>query len=136
LVLSSAAGGTVRGRASRLPGEQGSQSLEFALAFPFVVLAVVVVLHGGLLAADVVTAQAVALQAARVAATDDDEAVRRAVATAAGDRPVEVEVVPPAAQRVRGEQVVADIRLRSAAFASFGAETWIPARVSMRVERP
>ena len=136
MVLSSATGGTVRRRASRLRGERGSQSLEFALAFPFVVLAVVLVLHGGVLAADVVTAQSVALQAARVAATDDDDAVRRAVVAAAGDRPVHVTLIPPDQRRVRGEQVVAAVRLRSAAFAPFGAETWIPARVSMRVERP
>lgn len=130
------AGDTAGRRVSRLRDEGGSQSLEVALALPFVIGAITLLLHAAVLAADVVTAHAVALQAARVAAVDDDQAVNDAVADAAGGRPVEVTLSPPASDRVRGDQVQATVRLRSAAFASFGASVWVPARVWMRVEVP
>ena len=126
-------------RAPRVPsadGEAGAQSVEFALTIPFVILALVLLLHGALFGADLVAANAVALQAARVASTDDDAAVRTAVQAAAGNRPVDVTVEPPDFRRQAGDLVAATIRLRSAAFASFGATVDIPAKVTLRVERP
>lgn len=99
-------------------------------------LAVTLVLHGAVLAADVVTARGVAFQAARVAAVDDDAAVRRAVAAAAGRRPVEIDLDPPDTRRRAGNLVTARVRLRTAAFAPFGPALWVPARVVTRVERP
>ena len=99
-------------------------------------LAVVVVLHAAVFGADLVAAQAVAFQAARVASTADDETVREAVAQAAGGRPVTVTVDPPDEQRSAGDLLAATVRLRSAAFTAFGADVWIPARVSLRTERP
>ena len=136
MVLTTAAGDTAPRRVSRLHDEAGSQALEFALSLPFVVLAITVLLHGGVLAGDVVTAHAVALQAARVAAVADDAAVRKAVDEAAGRRPVEVALSPASGRRSRGDQVVASVRVRSAAFAPFGATVWVPAKVAMRVEAP
>lgn len=120
----------------RVHDAAGSAAVEFALALPFVLLALVLLLHAAVLGADVVTAQAVALQAARVAAVDSDAAVVAAVAAAAGDRAVDVALDPPDARRRRGGHVAARVRLRSAAFAPFGADVWIPARVTMRVESP
>ena len=117
-------------------GEEGSQSLEFALVIPFVVLAMTLLLHGAVLGADLVAAQAVALQAARVASTADDQAVAQAARRAAGQRPVEVSVDPPDSRRGAGDLVAATVRLRSAAFAPFGATVWIPARATLRTERP
>lgn len=110
--------------------------MEFALAIPFVVLALVVVLHAALFAADLVAANAVALAAARTAAIDDDAAVRAAAEGAAGRRPIEVTLDPPDTRRDAGDLVSATVRLRSAAFEALGATVWIPARMTLRVERP
>lgn len=148
MVLSSSAEGAGNGRAlrvasatapvtaGRLDDEHGSQSVEFALTIPFVVLALVLLLHAALFGADLVAANAVALQAARVASIADDEAVAAAVRDAAGDRPVEVSVDPPDHRRGAGDLVAATVRLRSAAFAAFGGTVDIPARVTFRTERP
>lgn len=122
--------------ASRLDQEHGSQSIEFALALPFVVLALVVLLHAALFAADLVAAQAAAFSAARIATIDDDAAVDEAAKRAAGRRPIEVEVDPPDTQRSAGDLVSATVRVRSAAFKPFGATVWVPARMTLRVERP
>ena len=132
-------GGAARRRAPRggfLSAEEGSQALELALAVPFVVLGLTVVLHAAVLAADLVAAQNVALQAARVAAVDDDDAVAAAVAEAAGRRPVEVELDPASPERGAGDLVAATIRLRSRAFAALGVTVWAPAKATVRVERP
>jgi hypothetical protein len=47
-----------------------------------------------------------------------------------------VTVEPPDGRRSAGDLVAATVRLRSAAFAAFGADVWIPARVALRTERP
>jgi hypothetical protein len=134
-------GGAARRRAPspsprRLAGERGSQSLELALAIPFVVLGLSVVLHAALFAADLVAAQNVALQAARVAAVDDDAAVNTAVTQAAGRRPVDVELDPASPHRGAGDLVVATVKLRSRAFTPWGVTVWVPATATVRVERP
>ena len=103
---------------------------------PFVVLALVMVLHAAVLAADVVAAQSVAAQAARTAAVDDDGAVQAAVRAAAGRRPVDVELEPASAIRRAGDLVVARVRLRSAAFGALGLTVWVPGTATSRVERP
>lgn len=136
-----AQGGAARRRAPRpyprlLAAERGSQSLELALAVPFVVLGLTVLLHAGVLAADLVTAQNVALQAARVAAVDDDAAVAAAVAQAAGRRPVDVELDPPSPHRRAGDLVAATVRVRSRAFAPLGVTVWAPAKATVLVDRP
>ena len=129
-------GATVRPRAPHLGEEHGSQTLEFALALPFVVLALILLVHAAVLGADVVAAQAVAFQAARVAAVEDDAAVQQAAADAAGERDVRVVVEPTDQHRRRGDEVTATVRIRSAAFEPFGAQVWVPARAALRVERP
>lgn len=133
-------GGAARRRAPRLAAtigcERGSQALELALALPFIVLGLVVVLHAAVLAGDLVAAQNVAFQAARVAAVADDEAVAAAVRKAAGRRPVELDLQPPSPQRRAGDLVAATVRLRSKAFGPFGVTTWAPANATLRVERP
>ena len=123
-------------RRRSLAAERGSQSLELALAIPFVVLALTVVLHAAVLAADLVAAQNVALQAARVAAVDDDAAVATAVTKAAGRRPVDVDLQPPSPHRRAGDLVAATVKLRSRAFGPFGVTAWVPATATVRVERP
>jgi len=128
-------GGAGRSGASPHAGaERGSQTLEFALTIPFVVLLLVLVLHAGLLAVDLVAAHHLAREAARVAAVGDDEAVRERARAAAGSRPVEVTLSPPAGRREPGDVVTAHLRLRSRGFAPFGVEMWLPAEASMRVE--
>lgn len=137
MVLDAAAGGAAPARAPRGPqaaGEEGSQSLELALLLPAVVLLLTLLVHAALLGADLVAAQGVAREAARVAAVADDAAVRKASATAAGNRPVEVTLQPPAGARVPGRQVTAAVRLRSRAFEAFGLRVWLPAEATMRVE--
>lgn len=136
MVLTTAKGRGGCRRALRASDESGSQSIEFALALPFVMLAIVLLLHAALFAADVVTAQALALQAARAASTGDDRAVSAALEQAAGRRRVEVTVEPPDSRRSAGDPVAATVRLRTAAFEPFGAAVWIPARVTLRTERP
>lgn len=136
MVLSHAKGDARRRRVPRCGDDRGSQSVELALCLPFVMLAVTLVLHAGVLAADIVTARSVGMQAARLAAVDDDGAVRAAVRAAAGRRPVRVELEPPDHRRRAGDLVAATVRLRSRAFAPFGAALWVPSRVVMRVERP
>ena len=134
MVLTRRGGAGGSARTPALGAERGSQSVEFALTIPFVVLVAALVLQLGVVAADVVTAQSVAFQAARVAAVDDDAAVRRAVAEAAGERPVEVEINPPGRRDI-GQIVRADVRLRSAALEAFGMRVWLPASAATRVER-
>lgn len=129
-------GGAATCRAPRAGGERGSQTLELALAVPFVVLGLTVLLHAAILGADLVAAQNVAFQAARVAAVDDDDAVVAAVAQAAGRRPVDVELQPTSRDRHAGDLVAATVRLRSRAFAPFGVTVWAPAKATVRVERP
>ena len=119
----------------RWGGDDGSQSVEFALTLPLIVLAVSLVLHVALVATDLVAAQSVAFQAARVAAVDDDEAVRAAVSEAAGNRPVEVQLDPPTERREVGQMVTASVRVRSAAFDAFGLTVWLPGTAVLRVER-
>ena len=133
-------GGAARRRAPRLAAtlacERGSQALELALALPFIVLGLVIVLHAAVLAADLVAAQNVAFQAARVAAVADDDVVADAVRDAAGRRPVEVELEPRSPHRRAGDLVAATVRLRSRAFGPFGVTSWAPAKATVRVERP
>ena len=125
---------TAVGAAARRPhgSDDGSAALEVALSLPLVVLLLVALLHAAVLGADIVAAQGVAREAARVAAVADDRAVTEAAERAAGRRPVQVRLDPPT--RSPGDVVTATVRLRSAAFAAFGAQIWIPARTAMRVE--
>ena len=135
MVLSNGIGGAGTTRAP-LSAEHGAQSLEFALTLPFILLAVSLLFHAAVLGADLVAAQNVAFQAARTAAVEGDRAVRAAAADAAGQRPVEVGLDPPEGDRAAGDLVEASVRLRSRAFAAFGATVWVPARATVRVERP
>lgn len=114
--------------------ERGSQTLEFALTIPAVVLLLVLVLHAGLLGVDLVAAQGMAREAARTAAVDDDVAVQSAARASAGRRPVRVTVTPPAGTRRPGDVVTARLELASRGFAAFGVRVWVPAQASMRVE--
>ena len=118
---------------ARRQGEAGSQTLEFALVTPSVVLLLVLVLHAGLLATDLIAAQGLAREAARVATVADESTTRAALVEAAGGQPVGL-TLTPVGQRLPGELVTAEVRLRSRAFRAFGAEIWLPARATMRVE--
>lgn len=120
-------------RRSVLRHECGSVALEVALVLPLSALVLVVLLHTAVLGRDVVAAQSLAREAARVAAVGDDAAVRAAAEEAAGSA-VRVELNPPAGMRSTGDLVTADVRLHSRAFAPFGADVWVPARAVMRVE--
>ena len=137
MVLSTKGGAGCSGapRTSRPPpnGERGSQTLEFALVLPLAVLVLVVGLHAGLLAADLVAVQGLAREAARAAAVSDDLATQRAVRQAAGRRQVRL-TLTPAAPRPAGGLVTAEVELESRAFGAFGLHVWLPARASMRVE--
>lgn len=104
------------------------------MLLPGIVLLLTLVLHAGLVGLDLVVAQGLAREAARTAAVDSDEAVRQALDAAAGRRPVELRVDPPAARRQPGETVTVRLRVRSRAFAAFGAHVWLPAEATMRVE--
>ena len=103
---------------------------------PAVLLLVVLVLHAGVAAADLVAVQGLAAHVARVAAVSDDRAAQAAARDAAGQRPVEVALAPPSGARAVGGLVTATVRLRSRAFAAFGVPVWLPARATMRVESP
>jgi hypothetical protein len=100
---------------------------------PSVVLLLVLVLHAGLLATDLIAAQGLAREAARVATVSDESTTRAALVQAAGRQPVGL-TLTPVGQRRPGELVTAEVRLRSRAFRAFGAEIWLPARATMRVE--
>jgi hypothetical protein len=69
--------------------ESGSQTIEFALVVPAALLLLVLILHAGVMAADLVAAQGLAREAARAAAVSDDGAARAVTHSAAGRRPVE-----------------------------------------------
>ncbi len=116
-----------------LARQRGSQALEFALVLPAVVLLLVLAVHAGLLATDLVAVQGLAREAARAAAVGGDDATRAALSAAAGRRPVTV-TLAPAAPRTPGTLVTAEVRLRSRAFAALGSAVWLPARATMRVE--
>jgi hypothetical protein len=125
-------GGAGPAGASR--GQRGSQAIEFALVTPAVALLVLLFVHAALFGAEIVAAQGLAREAARVAAVDDDDAVRAAATEAAGGRAVEVELQPPSGRRRPGDLVTALVRLRSGALARFGVALWLPARATMRTE--
>jgi Flp pilus assembly protein TadG len=114
--------------------ESGSQTIEFALVVPAALLLLVLILHAGVMAADLVAAQGLAREAARAAAVSDDAAARAVTHSAAGRRPVEVTFAPTSNARVPGDLVTARLRLRSRAFAAFGVPVWLPAQATMRVE--
>jgi len=114
--------------------ERGSQSLELAFTMPAVMLLLVLLLHAGLFAVDLVAAQGIAREAARTAAVADDAAVRDATTASAGTRPVRVTLAPPAGSRAPGDVVTARVELRSRGFSAFGFEAWLPAEARMRVE--
>jgi hypothetical protein len=129
-------GGAGAAGAPRPGGERGSQSLELALVLPGIVLLCALLVHAGVLGADLVLAQGLAREAVRTASVDDDAAVGRAVRAAVGRRPLELSVTPASGRRVRGQLVTVRLRLRSRAFAAFGVEAWAPASATMRVEAP
>jgi Flp pilus assembly protein TadG len=116
--------------------ERGSQTIEFALVTPVALLLLVLVLHAGVMAADLVTAQGLAREAARAAAVSDDDNARAVTRRAAGRRLVEVTFAPVSGARAPGDLVTARLRLRSRAFAAFGVPIWVPAQATMRVETP
>lgn len=127
--------GAARVSRSRLHGgERGAQSLEFAMMLPAVVLVVVLLIHAALLGAELVAVHGIAREAARTAAVEDDAAVRDAVRAAAGRAQVVVQL-RPTSPRAPGDQVTATVRLRSRAFAPFGASIELPAKATMRVEQ-
>lgn len=128
-----ATGEGAEGALPLLARQRGSQALEFALVLPAVVVLLVLALHAGLLATDLVAVQGLAREAARAAAVGGDDATRAALAAAAGDRPVTV-TLTPADPRVPGTLVTAEVRLRTRAFTAFGSQAWLPARATMRVE--
>lgn len=107
--------------------------MEFALVLPLAVLLLVVGLHAGLLVVDLVAAQGLAREAARVAAVADDDTTNAALAAAAGRRPVALTLRPESPRRP-GDFVTAEVRLRSRAFGAFGQEVWLPASATMRTE--
>lgn len=115
-------------------GEHGSQTIEFALVLPAVLVLLVLVLHAGVMAADLVAAQGLAREAARAAAVSDDGTARAMARGAAGRRPVEVTFAPASGARAPGDLVTARLRLRSKAFAAFGVPVWLPGQATMRVE--
>lgn len=128
-------GGAGQAGASPRPGgERGSQTLELALTVPMIVLLLVLVLHAGLVGLDLVAAQGMAREAARIAAVDTDAAVRHGARAAAGSRGVRVTLTPPDGARRPGDTVTARLELASRGFAAFGARVWVPARAAMRVE--
>lgn len=129
-------GGGLDARLAGRADERGSQTLELALLLPVLALLLAGLLHGALAASELVLAQAVARDAVRVASVDDDAAARRAAEVVAGDRPVEVSADPPAHARRSGGHVTVHVRLRSAALARLGIETWLPASATMRIEAP
>lgn len=114
-------------------GERGSQTLEFALLLPLVAFVLVIGIHAGILASDLVAAQGLAREAARVAAVADDETARRALEDAAGRQPVDLVLTPPA-PRTPGTLVTAELRVQSRAFRPFGPPIWLPAEAVMHVE--
>jgi hypothetical protein len=134
VVLDAPGGAGAAGAPAPSLGERGSQTVEFALVLPGVVLVLVLVLHGAWLGADLVLAQSLAREAARVAAVADDGQVRAALDEAAGERPVEVTLAPPSGARAAGALVTARLRVRTRAFAVFGPGIWLPAQATMRVE--
>lgn len=141
MVLSRAGGTAGRGGppapCRRLHEEaRGSQTLELALLLPVLALLLALVLQAGLAASELILATAVARDAARIAAVDDDRAVLAAARAVAGQRTVEVRAEPPASARRAGSLVTVHVRLRSATLQRLGIEAWLPARATMRVEGP
>lgn len=129
------AAGAPRSPLTILGRQRGSQTLEFALVLPLVALLAVVGLQAGVLAVDLVAAQGLAREAARVAVVSDDDTTRQALEDAAHGQPVQLDLLPPG-QRAAGTLVTAEVRVRSRAFSSFGPPIWLPARATMRVEDP
>lgn len=95
-------------------GREGQATLEAALAFPVVLLAILLVVQVGLVVRDVLALWNAAQQGARVAAlTADERAVGERVREAAGPlvaEAIEVALDPEPGARRRG--VVAKVRLR------------------------
>ena len=109
-------------------GERGSQALEFAMVVPLLGLLVGLVVHSGLLLADVVVAQGIAREAGRAAAVDGVDRARDAAEEMAGDREVRVDVDRD------GGVVRTRVELASGAFRAVGVEVWLPAQASFREE--
>lgn len=122
------------GTGSRWRGDRGSQTLELALLLPVLAMLLALVLQGGLAASELVLAQAVARDAARVASVDDDVAARAAAQAVAGTRQLDLRIRPAAGDRRGGELVTVEVGLRSAVLDRMGLEVWLPATASMRIE--
>ena len=103
------------------------------MVLPAVVVALLLVLQAGVLGADIVAAQGLARDAARAAAIGPDGGGDDLGAAVAGDRPVEVSVLP--IEPEDGALVTARVRMRSRAFGNLGIDVWIPGRATMRAER-
>lgn len=116
--------------------DHGSQTIELALLLPVLALLMLAVLQAGLVASELVLAQAAARDAVRVASVDDDAAAKEAAQAVAGDRALVLEVSPRAAARHAGDLVTVTLRLRSAVLDRIGVEGWFPAKATMRVEWP
>lgn len=127
-------GGAGVAGAPRAPrDERGSQAVELALSLPLLALVLILLLQGGLLAMDLVNAQGLAREAARVAAVADDATTQSSTRSVAGARPVRLELAP-ASPRRPGDLVTATLRVRTRAFEALGFQIWLPAQARMRVE--
>jgi hypothetical protein len=121
---------------TRPDGERGSQTLELALLLPALGVVIALVLHAGLLASEVVLAQAAARDAARVASVEGDAAARDAAAAVSGDRGVRLVASPAEGRRRAGDLVTVRVEVESGLLRRFGIEVWLPAEATMRVEGP
>lgn len=100
------------------------------MVLPLVGLLLALFVHVGLVLADVVAAQGIAREVARVAAVDGDAEGRAVLDRFAGQREATLQLVHD------DGAVEARVRLRSDAFSALGVTPWLPARAAMRVEAP
>ena len=120
--------------------ERGQATVEIALCLPFLALFVAILVEITGLAIDHVRVWHAAREAARVGVVDPDPASIRAAAEGTGLAPLDLEVDPPAAARVRGEPLNVTISFRTPGrvpvVAGLLGRPTIEASATMRIERP
>lgn len=135
MVLATWPGGVVGAGRTPVPrapadgrGEAGSQVLEFAMVLPLFGLLLAVLAQTALLLADVLVAQGIAREVARSAAVDGEAQAQQLADELAGDRDLRVDLDRD------GDLVEVRAELHTRAFAAAGADAWVPARATFRVE--
>ena len=114
--------------------DTGSQTAEFALVTPVVIMLLGIVAVAGLAGIELIQSQHIARETARAAAVSEDSAAWQVADELAGARGLHTSITPASGARQVGDLLTAEIKLQSGIADRFGIDLWLPAKAVMRTE--